>query len=136
MKTITEEHYRKVLKQYDEIVRLIIAKTTQLALIQWGRVPTGECIETDFSEEEGKLMVQFVSYRCGEEDFDTYYLPLEFLFDKNYPEKYKVIFEEEQRKKEEEKKRKTAEDRERKEDEIEAFDKREYERLKAKFEGN
>ena len=136
MDTITEEQYRKVLKEYDEIVKLVIAKTTQLALIQRGRVPEGECCETDFSEEDGKLMVQFEIYRCGDSDCDTYYLPLEFLFDKNYPEKYKVIFEEEQRKKEKEKKRKAAEDREKESEKIEAFDKREYERLKAKFEGN
>ena len=135
MDTITEEQYRKVLKHYDEIVKLIIAKTTQLALIQWGRVPKGECYETDFSEEDGKLIVQFESYSCGEPDFDTYYLPLEFLFDENYPEKYKVLFKEEQRKKEKEKTRKIAEDQKMKEEEIESFDKREYERLKAKFEG-
>ena len=133
MKTITEEQYRKVLKQYDGIVNLIIAKTTQLALIEWGRVPTGECCETDFSEEDGKLVVQFESYSCGEPDFDTYYLPLEFLFDEDYPEKYKAIFEEEQRKKEKEKTRKIAEDQKMKEEEIESFDKREYERLKAKY---
>ena len=135
MDTITEEQYRKVLKQYDEIVKLIIAKTTQLALIQWRNVPKGECNETDFSEEDGKLIVQFESYSCGEPDFDTYYLPLEFLFDENYPEKYKVLFKEEQRKKEKEKTRKIAEDQKMKEEEIESFDKREYERLKAKFEG-
>lgn len=133
MKTITEEQYRKVLKEYDEIVKLIIAKTTQLALIERGRVPTGACCETDFSEEDGKLVVQFESYSCGEPDFDTHYLPLEFLFDEGYPEKYKVIFEEEQRKKEKEKKRKVAEDRKNEREKIEAFDKREYERLKAKY---
>ena len=135
MDTITEEQYRKVLKQHDEIVELIIAKTTQLALIQRGRVPTGECCETDFSEEDGRLMVQFESCSCGEPDCDTYYLPLEFLFDENYPEKYKVIFEEEQRKKAKEKKRKATEDRKKEREEIESFDKREYERLKAKYGG-
>ena len=76
MDTITEEQYRKVLKQYDEIVKLIIAT-----------------------------------------------------------EKYKVLFKQEQRKKEKEKTRKIAEDQKMKEEEIESFDKREYERLKAKFEG-
>jgi len=134
MNIISEEEYRKVLKRYDEIIKLIIAKTTELALIQWGRVPTGECVETDFSEEDGKLIVYFESYSCGESDYDTYHLPLEFLFDENYPEKYKVMFKEEQRKKKEEKIQKKAENQRKEKERIELFDRHEYERLKTKYE--
>ena len=99
MDTITEKEYRRIIKQYKQLVDLILAKTEQLALIERGR---------------------------------RNYLPLAFLFDENYPEKYKVIFEEEKRKKEQEKKRKQEE----KEKKMEAFERSEYERLKKKFEGD
>lgn len=134
MKTIKEEEYRTILEQYDGIVKLIIEKTIQLALIQYGRAPIGKCDLTEFEEEDDKLVVYFESYSCGESDYDTFHLPLEFLFDENYPEKYKVIFKEEQRKKKEEKIEKEREKRRKEEQRIESYDKREYKRLKAKYE--
>ena len=134
MNSITKEEYRKILKQYDDIVKLIIAKTIELAFIQWGRAPIGECDITEFEEKDGELIVYFESYSCGESDYDTFHLPLEFLFDENYPEKYKVIFKEEQRKKKEEKIEKEREKRRKEEERIESYDKREYKRLKVKYE--
>ena len=134
MKTIKEEEYRTILKQYDEIIKLIIEKTIQLAFIQRGRAPIGKCDITKFVEEHGELVVYFESYSCGESDYDSFHLPLEFLFDENYPEKYKVIFKEEQRRKKEEKIRKKAEEQRKAKETMESYDKREYERLKAKYE--
>ena len=132
MDIITEKEYRRILKKYQQLVDLILAKTEQLALIERGRRPRGICDEIDFKEKDGKLLVEFERYCCGESQYESYHLPLEFLFDENYPEKYKVIFEEEKRKKEQEKKRKQEE----KEKKMEAFERSEYERLKKKFEGD
>lgn len=134
MKTIKEEQYRTILEQYDGIVKLIIEKTIQLAFIQRGRAPIGKCDITEFEEEHGELVVYFESYSCGESDYDTFHLPLEFLFDENYPEKYEVIFKEEERRKKEEKIRKKAEEHRKAGETMESYDKREYERLKAKYE--
>ena len=92
-------------------------------------------VYTDFEESDGKLLVQFESYSCGEADYDTYLLPLEFLFDEGYPEKYKVIFEEETCKKQEEKIRREEEKQSIKFKQTDEHDKREYERLKVKFGG-
>lgn len=136
MDIITEKEYRRIIKQYNQLVDLILAKTEQLALIERGRRPRGTCDEIDFEEKDGKLLVEFERYYCGESGYESYYLPLEFLFDENYPEKYKVIFEEEKRKKEQEKKRKQEEKIKKEVELMEAFERSEYERLKKKFEGD
>jgi hypothetical protein len=123
-------------KQYDEIVDLIISKAEQMSMIQYGRMPDGECGETDFVECDGKLLVQFESYSCGESNSDSYYLPLEFLFDVDYPAKYIVIWEEEKRKKEEERiQREKSKTVYHVVEKTEEYDRREYKRLKAKYEG-
>jgi len=122
MDIITEKEYRRIIKQYKQLVDLILAKTEQLALIERGRRPRGICDEIDFEEKDGKLLVEFERYCCGESQYESYYLPLKFLFDENYPERYKVMLEEEKIKKEVEL--------------MKAFERSEYERLKKKFEGD
>lgn len=130
MKLITEKEYRDFVNKRNEINELILVKTAQLSYILYGRCPEGECCDYDFEEKDGKLVVQFSSYKCQEVDYDTFYLPLEFLFDEEYPERYKLIHEEEMKEKEKERIRKENEEKERKRLRTEKFEKVEYERLK------
>lgn len=134
MKLITEKEYREFVKKRNEINELILAKTVQLSYILYNRCPDGECYNYDFEEEDGKLVVQFESCKCQETDYDTFYLPLEFLFYEHYPEEYKLIHEEEKKKKEEDRIRKDKEEKEKRRLKTEEFEREEYERLKVKFE--
>lgn len=134
MNVITEEQYRDIIKQYNELTEFIIEKTRQLALIQYGEYPQGYCNETDFEEENNKLMVQFEYYACGESCYDTYYLPLEFLFDESYPEKYKIIYEKEKLQKTKDKIQKEKDKQEKDKQLKNEHELQEYERLKMKFE--
>ncbi len=134
MKLITEKEYRNFVEQRKRINELILFKTVQLALIQYKKVPKGDVVDYDFEESDRKLIVQYQSYSCGDTDIETYYLPLEFLFDESYPEKYKLIWQEEKRKKEEEGIKSMNEKAEKRKQEHEAYERNEYERLKLKFE--
>lgn len=134
MKLITEKEYRDFVKKRDEINELILAKTVQLSLILYNQSPIGTCYNYGFEEENGKIIVQFEYCQCQETCYDTFYLPLEFLYDESYPDKYKIIHEDEMKKKEEERIKKEKEDKEKKRLKTEKFEKEEYERLKLKFE--
>ena len=133
MSVITPEKYKEIVDQHDQLTNLVIEKTRQLAFIQCGRYPEGIVSETDFEEKDGRLMVQFERNYCGDYDYDTYYLPLDALFDEHYLEKYKSIFEEEKRAIEEEKRLKKAAVETEKTKQRDERDRREYERLKTKF---
>jgi len=87
----------------------------------------------DLDEKDGKICVQFESYSCGESNCDTFYLPLEFLFDESYPEKYKLIWEEEKRKEKEEKIKIELLKKENEKLRIEMYEIKEYERLRLKY---
>lgn len=134
MNLITEKEFIDFINKRNEINELILAKTAQLSYLLYNRCPDGECYNYDFEIEEGKIIVQFESCHCQETCYDTFYLPLEFLFDETYPEKYKLIHEEEVRKEKEEKIRKENEKKEKDRLKTEEFERKEYERLKIKFE--
>ncbi len=136
MKTITEKEYRDYLELDNKIHKLIEEKTKQLSLIQYGKLPKGVYRDCEFTEKDCKICIQFESYSCGETDYDTFYLPLEFLFDESYPEKYKLIWEEEKRKEKEESDRKNRLEEDHRKEVLENYEKKEYERLKSKFEKN
>lgn len=136
MKTITEKEYRDIIKSHEELIELIILKTTQLSLMLYDAPPKGHFITEldELNEKDGKICVQFESYSCGESDYDTYYLPLEFLFDESYPEKYKLIWEEEKRKEKEEKEQIKRMDDEKHKKALDKWERNQYEYLKLKFE--
>lgn len=134
MKLITEKEYKDFVEQRKKINELILSKAVQLALIQYKKVPKGDVVDYDFEESDRKLIVQYQSYSCGDINIETYYLPLEFLFDESYPEKYKLIWQEEKRRKEEERIQNKIKEDEKKKQEHEAYERNEYERLKLKFE--
>ncbi len=138
MNLITEKGYRDFIKFHGELIELIISKTTQLSNMLYGKPPKGDFITDldDLDEKDGKICVQFESYSCGETDYDQFYLPLEFLFDESYPEKYKLIWEEEKRKEKEESDRKNRLEEDHRKEVLENYEKKEYERLKSKFENN
>jgi len=135
MNLITEKEYRNHIKFHEELIELIISKTTQLSLMLYNKPPKGIFTSLDdLDEKDGKICVQFESYLHGESNYDTFHLPIEFLFDESYPEKYKLIWEEEKRKEKEEKERKKKEEKENIEKKIEDFERKIYERLKLKYE--
>ena len=133
MEILTEKKYRDILKKNDELVKLIIEKTREMAFIMHGRYPEGVCDETDFEEKDGKLMVQFETWHCQESNYETYYLPLEFLFDEKYPDKYSEIYKKENDEKMKRKREDELAFRLGMKKEIERRDIAEYERLKTKF---
>lgn len=134
MNTITEKEYRDYLDFEDKLHKLIEEKTKQLSLIRYNKLPKGVYRNCELTEVKGKLLVEFESYSCGETDYDQFYLPLEFLFDETYPEKYKLLWEEEKRKIDEEKKLKKIKEEENRQRVLEEYERKEYEKLKLKFE--
>jgi len=134
MNLITEKEYRNHIKFHEELIELIISKTTQLSLMLYNKPPKGIFTSLDdLDEKDGKICVQFESYSCGESDYNTFYLPLEFLFDESYPEKYKVIYQREQHIILKEKELKWKEIVENQKKVLEDYEKKEYERLKLKY---
>ena len=91
---ITRSHYETVMQQHAEITDLVISRARDIAMIQHDRPPKGECRDTCFDEEGGKLLVQFEEHRCGESTYDSYYVPIWTLFDKNWAEKYETTWKE------------------------------------------
>jgi hypothetical protein len=134
MKLITKEEYENFKKQRNKINELILVKTIQLSMILYNEPPNGECYNYDFEEENGKIFVEFEYGQCQETCRDQYYLPIEFLFDETYPEKYKKIHEEDVKKREEEKLRLKKEKEDERKRILEEFEIKEYKRLKNKFE--
>lgn len=136
MNVITEKEYRDILNKHEELIELITSKTKELSLIIYNKLPKGDFITNldELDEEDGKICVQFKSYSCGESDYDTFYLPLEFLFDESYPEKYKMIYQREQHIILKEKELKWKEKVENQKKVLEEYEKKEYEKLKLKFE--
>lgn len=134
--TITEEYYNTVMRQHARIVDLILERASTMAMIQYGRYPIGTCGETDFDEEDGKLLVQFEEYRCGECDYDSYLVPIEYLFDPDWAQKCGVAWAEEVNKREEERIQHEMSKRVyHVVENTEEWDLQEYERLKTKYGG-
>ena len=136
METITEKEYRNILNKHEELIELITSKTKELSLIIYNKLPKGDFITNldELNERDGKICVQFEYYSCGENCCDDFYLPLEFLFDESYPEKYKMIYQREQQIILKEKELKWKEKVENQKKVLEEYEKKEYERLKLKFE--
>lgn len=135
MNVIKYTEYLDIIKQRDDSIQLILEKANEFAFII-GRSPIGECTETDFEIEDGKFFVQFESRSCGESDYDTYMLPMEFIFDEDYPKKYAKIHKDEQLKKENERLNKEKESNRLKTKQMKKYDRREYARLKKKYEND
>jgi len=134
---ITKEEYLNFLKINNELCELINKKATELCRILYNRLPYGAYYshEQDFEiYKEKYISVVYERYSCNERCTDSFDLPIEFLFDETYPEKYKKIHEEEVKKKEEEKLRLKKEKEENQKKKCEIFERKEYERLKKKFE--
>lgn len=134
MKTITEKEYRDYLEFDNKLHKLIEEKTKQLSLIIYNKLPKGEYIDCEFTEKNGKLFVEFEYWLCGENCRDQFYLPLQFLFDETYPEKYRLLWNEEKRKINEEKELKKKKEEENRQRVLEEYERSEYERLKLKYE--
>ncbi len=136
MDFITKEEYFNFLKTNDDLCNLINKKTVELCRILYDRCPTGvyQSSEQDFEiYKDGCILVNYESWSCGELCYDQFELPLEFLFDVNYPEEYKKIHEENVRIREEEKLRKKKENEESNRKKLEEFERKEYIRLKNKY---
>ena len=136
IKLITKEELHSFLKQQEYICELIELKTIELAKILHNRKPIGEICELDIGESEfkpGCIFVEFEEYSGGESSCDQYNLPLEFLYDEKYPAHYKYLHGEKQRKLNEQIAMMKQEDKERKERELESWDRSEYSRLKKKY---
>lgn len=134
MKSISLDEFNKFISLREEIKKLIIKKTIELSLIINGRYPEGILSDDDFEVSNGKICVQFEYSSCDDNDYQTFQLPVEFLYDESYPQKYKSIYEEEQRKILEEKEKKCILKEEQKKKKANEFEQKEYERLKKKFE--
>ena len=136
MNVITEKEYRDILNKHEELIELITSKTKELSLIIYNKLPKGDFITNldELDERNGKICIQFESYSCSEPNYDIFYLPLEFLFDETYPEKYKMIYQREQQIILKEKELKWKEKVENQKKVLEEYEKKEYERLKLKFE--
>jgi len=132
---ITKEHYISVIAEHYHITNLIIGRATKMAMIKFGRKPVGICTDTDFERRNGKLLVRFEKQRYGELDYDLYEVPLDYIFDPDWVEKYEAVCEEEKR---EEEKQRALRESAKKVFKVfepsEEHDQLEYQRLKKKYE--
>ena len=136
MNVITEKEYRDILNKHEELIELITSKTKELSLTIYNKLPKGDFITNldELNERDGKICVQFEYYSYGENCCNDFYLPLEFLFDESYPEKYKMIYQREQQIILKEKELKWKEKVENQKKVLEEYERKEYKRLKSKFE--
>jgi len=134
---ITKEEFEDFLEMQDRISELIKAKTSELALIKYGRLPEGGEVDFDICESEFEPKCIFVEYEtchCGDYERDQYNLPFEFLYDELYPMKYKMVYEERKRLLKEMEEQAEKERLERARIGLESWEREEYERLKKKYE--
>ena len=99
IKLITEKEFEDFLIMQNHIFELVALKTAELAMIEKGRVPFGEVCEFDLEEspyKKGCIFVEFETDNGYDQCLDQYDLPFEFLYDSEYPAKYKEIHDEEQ----------------------------------------
>ena len=137
IKLITKKELDDFIEMQERICELVELKTAELALILYDKLPEGEICEFDIEEswlEPGCIFVEFEWYCCGESCHDQFNLSFEFLYDLEYPAKYKEIHDEKQRKLNEQLKMMRQEDKARKERELEDYERREFLRLKEKYE--
>lgn len=88
MNNITQKEYNYIIGKNNELIDLIILRTKEFSNIIYDRDPIGVCDETDFDVRDGSMLVQFCESLCGELSVDSFYIPLEFLFSKEYRENY------------------------------------------------
>ena len=99
LELITKKEFEDFLKMQDHIFKLVELKTMELALIEKGRSPFGEICEFDVEEspfKSGCIFVEFETDNGCDRCLDQYNLPFEFLYDSEYPVKYKEVYEKEQ----------------------------------------
>lgn len=131
MNNITQKEYNRIMDEHEELIELILDRTKELANILHNRDPIGECYERDFDiNDDGSLLVQFEA-DCY--DMDSYHLPLEFIFSKEYRKNYKIMILNKRIDDEHKRKEAKAVKIEKDHEQIENRDKAEYERLKLKY---
>ena len=134
---ITKKEFEDFLQMQDIISELIKVKTTELALIKYGRLPEGGEVDFDICESEFEpkcIFVEFITRICGDYERDQYNLPFEFLYDETYPEKYKMIYEERKRLLKEIKEQAEKERLERVKIGLESWEREQLKKLKQKYE--
>ncbi len=92
--TLTEERYRKVNEEYNDIVEFIVERTYEFAKITEGRMPNGFVDGTDFEEINGCLEIWF---EHDSDETSVYRIPLQFIFDEDYRASYTTIYAEKQK---------------------------------------
>ena len=96
--TLTEERYRQVNEEYNDIIEFIVEITYEFAKITEGREPKGCVDDTDFNEIDGCLEIWFEhDVYCGGTETSVYKVPLQFIFDEDYRATYSTIYEEKQK---------------------------------------
>lgn len=136
---ITEKEWNDFLEMQEKIRKLVEIKTVKLSMIKYGRLPDGKDADFDLIESEfesGCIFVKYLTYSCGESDADQYNLPFEFLWDETYPAKYKEEHEKKKKLLIEKREREEQEEKKKNDERWEKCERKEYERLKEKYEGN
>ena len=134
----TEEKCMSILGEYKTFREFVLEKLNELTRIQRVDSPYGDIIGMYLEKGSGFLHID-VEYRdcgdCTEDELKSYALPLRFLVDPDYPDVYRIPYDKIWNKKEEERLRKENEEKEALMKRRDEYERTEYNRLKAKFEG-
>lgn len=136
---MTDEYMTK--NEYETFVRLQDAFTDclyrcaiEISLLQHNHKPEGIWDGHCELYDDGHYMVQFETHRCGDYDYDTTLVPIQYIHDEQYRANYGTYLEDERRQKEADK----AAEKQRIDDiriaNKEKHDQAEYARLKKKYE--
>ena len=85
---MTNDEYKTYVRLQAKFNECILRCAIEISLMEYKREPKGEFCD-DYELYDGdRYMVQFETYRCGESDYDTVYVPIMYIHDEGYREYY------------------------------------------------
>lgn len=131
---MTEDDYNEYIDSCDKFEQCLIDCAQEISQISNGRNLIGEFTGDIDVWDDDKYLVQFEEYSCGERDYDSVYVPIEYIYNEGYREYYKKHLIQERKNKE-----RAALEREKNKKVYRIVtdddERAEYERLKKKFDG-
>jgi hypothetical protein len=84
-----ESDYKCFIRIHDEFKSVLVGCAQEISMISNGRELIGTWNEDVDLWNEGVYLVQFESYSCGDSDYDSVNVPVEYIYDEEYREYYK-----------------------------------------------
>lgn len=87
---MTKNEYNNYIQLNKNFDRSLVACAQEISQISNGRELIGEFTgDTDLWDVDSTYLVEFENYSCCESNYDSVYVPIEYIYDEGYREYYK-----------------------------------------------